>query len=126
MAYERRQFIRVSFDAPASLTTTNGTFQVHVHDLSLKGALVDLPAGVELEAGTLCQLKLTLAPSPQHITMSVEVARGHDQHTGLRCLHMDLYSITHLRRLIEWQLGAAELLERDLAQLVSNPVPPVL
>ena len=113
MAYERRQFIRVSFDAPASLTTTNGTFQVHVHDLSLKGALVDLPAGVELEAGTLCQLKLTLAPSPQHITMSVEVARGHDQHTGLRCL-------------IEWQLGAAELLERDLAQLVSNPVPPVL
>ena len=38
MAYERRQFIRVSFDAPASLTTTNGTFQVHVHDLSHKGA----------------------------------------------------------------------------------------
>ena len=126
MAYERRQFIRVSFDAPASLTTTNGTFQVHVHDLSLKGALVNLPAGVELKAGTQCQLKLTLAPSPQHITMSVEVARGHDQHTGLRCLHMDLDSITHLRRLIEWQLGAAELLERDLAQLVSNPVPPVL
>ena len=58
--------------------------------------------------------------------MSVEVARGHDQHTGLRCLHMDLDSITHLRRLIEWQLGTAELLERDLAQLVSNPVPPVL
>ena len=126
MAYGRRQFIRVSYDAPASLTTTNGTFQVHVHDLSLKGALVDLHAGVELEAGTLCQLKLTLAPSPQHITMSVEVARGHDQHTGLRCLHMDLDSITHLRRLIEWQLGAAELLERDLAQLVSSPVPPVL
>ena len=126
MAYERRQFIRVSFDAPASLTTTNGTFQVHVHDLSLKGALVGLPAGVELEAGTLCPLKLTLAPSPHHITMSIAVVRGHDQHTGLRCLHMDLDSITHLRRLIEWQLGAAELLERDLAQLVSNPVPPVL
>lgn len=38
---------------------------------------------------------------------------------------MDLDSITHLRRLIEWQLGAAELLDRDLAQLVSPPARPI-
>ena len=121
MAYERRHFIRVSFDAPASLTTAEGIFNVQVHDLSLKGALVDLPPGLALEAGAVCQLTLNLAPSLEQIHMSVEVARGHGQYTGLRCLHMDLDSITHLRRLIEWQLGSPALLERDLAQLVAKP-----
>lgn len=120
MAHERRHFIRVNFDAPATLSTTKGVFTVHIEDLSLKGALVDLPGGVVLQPGTLCELTLTLAPSTQQIVMAVEAARGYGNHTGLRCLSMDLDSVTHLRRLIEWQLGDAALLERDLGQLCTS------
>lgn len=120
MAHERRHFIRVNFDAPATLSTAEGTFTVHIEDLSLKGALVDLPAGVALAQGTQCTLTLTLAPSTHHIVMAVDVARGHGNHTGLRCRNMDLDSVTHLRRLIEWQLGDAALLERDLGQLCAS------
>ncbi len=120
MSHERRHFTRVHFDAPALLKTDHASLRVHVLDLSLKGALVELPANRTLEQGTLCQLQLTLAPSSVHINMSVEVARCDEHQTGLRCLHMDLDSITHLRRLIEWQLGDAALLDRDLSQLVAG------
>lgn len=120
MSHERRHFTRVHFDAPALLKLEHSSLRVHVLDLSLKGALVELPEGRTVPPDTLCQLQLTLAPSSVHITMSVEVARGDEHHTGLRCLHMDLDSITHLRRLIEWQLGDAALLDRDLSQLVAG------
>ncbi len=121
MSHERRHFTRVHFDAPALLKfDDHSSLQVHVLDLSLKGALVELPANRSVPAGTVCQLQLTLSPSTVHINMSVEVARGDSLHTGLRCLHMDLDSITHLRRLIEWQLGDASLLDRDLSQLVAG------
>lgn len=36
---------------------------------------------------------------------------------GLRCRNIDLDSITHLRRLLELQLGDATLLQRELGQL---------
>ena len=41
-------------------------------------------------------------------------------HTGLLCKGIDLDSVTHLRRLIELQLGDPALLERDLAELIQS------
>ncbi|HXK57002.1 MAG TPA: PilZ domain-containing protein, partial [Gammaproteobacteria bacterium] len=36
---------------------------------------------------------------------------------GLRCVSIDMESIGHLRRLVELNLGDAELLHRDLESL---------
>ena len=119
MPYERRHFTRVLFDAPALLTTGSGTFGVHVLDLSLKGALVQGPAGVTLPSGAPCQLMVPLAAAGKHIAMSAEVAHVDGLHLGLLCCSMDLDSMTHLRRLIELQLGDPALLERDLCALTS-------
>lgn len=118
MPYERRHFVRVSFDAPALLATATDTFSVHVSDLSLKGALITVPAHVQLRAGMLCQLTLALAETGNHIAMSTEVAHVEGLHTGLLCRGIDLDSVTHLRRLIELQLGDPALLERDLGELM--------
>lgn len=117
MPHERRHFVRVSFDAPALLTTSRGAFSVHVVDLSLKGALAVLPAQAAVEAGMRCQLTVPLTDTENHIAMSVSVAHVEGQHTGLQCISIDIDSVTHLRRLIELQLGDPSLLERDLAQL---------
>ncbi len=117
MPHERRHFVRVSFDAPALLTTATDAFSVHVLDLSLKGALVMAPAQADLEAGMLCQITIPLADTGNHIAMSTEVAHVEGLHTGLLCRGIDLDSVTHLRRLIELQLGDPALLERDLAEL---------
>ena len=117
MPHERRHFVRVSFDAPALLTTATDAFSVHVLDLSLKGALIMAPAQADLEAGMLCQITIPLADTGNHIAMSTEVAHVEGLHTGLLCRGIDLDSVTHLRRLIELQLGDPALLERDLAEL---------
>ncbi|MFY3385181.1 PilZ domain-containing protein [Paracidovorax sp. MALMAid1276] len=117
MPHERRHFVRVGFDAPALLTTATDAFSVHVLDLSLKGALIVAPAQAELATGMLCQITIPLAETGNHIAMSAEVAHVEGLHTGLLCRGIDLDSVTHLRRLIELQLGDPALLERDLGEL---------
>jgi hypothetical protein len=120
MPHERRHFVRVGFDAPALLTTATDAFSVHVLDLSLKGALVVAPAQADLEAGMLCQLTIPLAETGNHIAMSTEIAHVEGLHAGVLCRGIDLDSVTHLRRLIELQLGDPALLERDLGELMLN------
>ena len=120
MPHERRHFVRVSFDARALLTTPNDTFSVHVQDLSLKGALITAPAQAHLQPG---MLTLALTETGNHIAMSTEVAHVEGLHTGLLCRGIDLDSVTHLRRLIELQLGDPALLERDLAELMATDSP---
>ena len=117
MPHERRHFVRVSFDAPALLTTARGAFSVHVVDVSLKGALLTAPSVAELSIGMPCQLTIPLAETGTHIAMSAEVAHLQEGATGLQCRSIDLDSVTHLRRLIELQLGNPSLIERDLAEL---------
>lgn len=124
MPHERRHYIRVTFDAPALLTTAQNTYSAHVLDLSLKGALVALAPGVILEPGTPCQLTVPLTSTSDHIAMSAEVAHVEGHYAGLLCRTIDLDSVTHLRRLIELQLGAPSLLERDLAELSASVAPP--
>lgn len=120
MPHERRHFVRVGFDAPALLTTSSDAYSVHVQDLSLKGALIVAPPQAALEPGMLCQITIPLAETESHIAMSAQVAHVAGLHTGLLCRSIDLDSVTHLRRLIELQLGDPALLERDLAELTST------
>lgn len=117
MPHERRHFVRVGFDAPALLTTATEAFSVHVQDLSLKGALLTAPAQAELKPGMPCQITIPLAETGNHIAMSGEIAHVEGLHAGLLCRSIDLDSVTHLRRLIELQLGDPALLERDLGEL---------
>lgn len=118
-AAERRHFSRISFASAARVVTTDAQVAVQVLDLSLKGALVSLPAGTALEPGTLCLLDLPLAPHEGRITLAAQVAHVQDQRAGLLCLGIDIESITHLRRLMELNLGDPALAERDLRALAT-------
>lgn len=118
MPHERRHYVRVQFDAPALLTIATAAFSVHVLDLSLKGALVTLPENAMVPAGMPCQLTVPLAETGDHISMTAGVTHVDGKHAGLLCRSIDIDSVTHLRRLIELQLGDPALLERDLAELI--------
>lgn len=114
---DRRHHQRVHFDGHALLITTAGRATVQVVDLSLKGALVKLPAAAQVEGGEPCLLALTLGEIT--IKMAVEVAHLDGTDAGLRCVAIDLDSITHLRRLIEMNLGDPKLAERELRALLA-------
>lgn len=86
-------------------------------DISLKGALVELQGNMEKNKGDLCKLMLHLPGSESVITMETEVRHIEKSHLGLHCVSIDVDSITHLRRLMELNMGDPGLLERELLSL---------
>lgn len=88
-------------------------------DISLKGVLLQLPEGHEPQAGMPCLVKLPLSTSEVVIAMAGELAHVEGRHAGVQCRSIDLESITHLRRLIEINLGDSEASERELKALIA-------
>jgi hypothetical protein len=52
--------------------------------------------------------------------METRVTHIEGRYAGLDCHNIDLDSVTHLRRLVEFNLGSEELLERELSALLSE------
>lgn len=119
METDRRRFSRVVFHGDATLSVADGEQAVDVLDVSLKGALIRLRGDHRVVAGMPGVLNLPLSDSEQ-IHMQVVVAHDLDGCHGLLCQDIDLDSVTHLRRLIELNLGDAELAERELGQLLRD------
>jgi hypothetical protein len=120
MSTERRNFIRVTFSAPAQLLALAGKFSVKVHDLSFKGALVTGKEALALPLGTQCELHVILDTGSTQIDMNAEIAHKEGDQIGLLCRNIDIDSMTHLRRLIELQLGDPSLLELELSELLAR------
>lgn len=114
----RRQFWRAAFDSTVRLTTDHGTVDAHLVDISLKGALLEVPGNWHGRIGDPCHIKLHLAEGVV-IAMWGQVAHIAGQHVGVRGESLDLDSITHLRRLVELNSGDSALLERELQSLLA-------
>jgi len=120
MTTNRRQFSRILFATEAELLTPNGKFPVSVIDMSLKGALIQPGPSTYVQIGTPCTLTLHLAEGSALIRMQVTVVHHESQHLGLACREIDLDSMTHLRRLVELNLGNEALLQRELSSLATQ------
>lgn len=116
MPEDQRRFTRIPFDAGALLVGDEREWPCELIDLSLKGALIAEPEGWTGVIGEQYRLTLTLDENTR-IDMDVSVAHQESRHVGLECRDIDLDSITHLRRLVELNLGDASLLERELRAL---------
>lgn len=116
-ANERRNFWRAVFHSPVRVTTHQGEMQAQLHDISLKGALLETSEPWRGKPGEECQVSLKLAPDAS-IGMWAEVMHVEGRHIGLRCKSIDLDSITHLRRLVELNSGDPALLEREFGGLL--------
>ncbi len=112
----QRHFSRVPFQARVRMIGVPGSTAVHLLNISLKGALVSRPPGWAVEPGTPLALELTLVDD-QVIRANVQVAHCEADRVGLYWEHIDLDSMTHLRRLIELNLGDPAQLDRELAAL---------
>lgn len=117
---DRRRFTRVIFSNNAKLMTASGDYKCELLDLSLNGALVSLPHGYIPMKNEPASLSFKLSDSEITITMQVEVRHVEEIHLGLHCTQIDLESVTHLKRLIELNLGDDTILYRELEQLASH------
>jgi hypothetical protein len=117
---ERRQFSRVPFNAQAHLLAESGEMHLNckVIDVSLKGILVGIPEGWQGKLHDKFKVDLLLENAEVVIKMLCAVAHIDKDHIGFICEHIDLDSITHLKRLVELNLGDPDLLHRELSGLI--------
>lgn len=115
-ANDRRRFQRIAFDAPTQIAQGDQRWTAELHDVSLKGLLVKRPVNWNGDSNQPFEATLSLADDTQ-VKMDVLLTRTQDDLLGFACRHIDLDSISHLRRLVELNLGDESLLERELAAL---------
>lgn len=115
-ANERRRFQRIAFDAATEIVQGDRRWSVELHDLSLKGLLIKCPPDWNGDPNQPFEARIKLAADIQ-VTMEVVLTRTLQDQLGFVCRHIDLDSISHLRRLVELNLGDVSLLERELAAL---------
>ena len=117
MTHERRRFTRINFNTEVTISTTAGKWQGQLVDISLHGALVELPDDWSGKQGDHAMLDVLLGNGEIDIRMETTVAHVHDHQIGLQTMNMDLDSITHLRRLMEINSGDPDLINRELDEL---------
>lgn len=116
---ERRRFSRVIFRRPATLEAEGERVTCELLDVSLKGALAEA-TGLRAGPGTRCTLSVRLDAGDARIRMDGEIVHREGTLVGVRCTEIDLDSISHLRRLVELNLGDDAALHRELSALVAG------
>ncbi len=113
---EKRHYHRIGYQSDATLSNSDGSWPIQMIDLSLKGCLIRIPSEPNLRMGESFTIQIKLSESVA-ITMQTNLAHQTSGCAGFRCEHIDLDSISRLRRLVELNLGDSSLLERDLESL---------
>lgn len=119
---ERRRFHRIPNDHVSQVLINQEPVDCRLIDISLKGALLEYDDDSHpLQAGDQLDLILSLDDAGEvQIRMHGKVTHREGSHVGLQCQEIDLDSATALRRLVEVNLGDAQMLERELAAMI-NP-----
>jgi hypothetical protein len=115
----RRNFSRILFATEAVLHQGAQSWDTHILDLSLNGALVEEPAHF-LPKDKSCRLSFFLPGSEVEIQMEAQLVHQNNRQLGLKCTHIDVDSISHLRRMMELNTGDASLLDRELSLFISQ------
>jgi len=118
---KQRRFTRIPFHVPAQLELKGGKLPCELLNVSLKGALVELSEGPAPAAGNTCAVTIDLDPgSGARIRMDGDVAHQRGLQIGVRCDELDLESVQHLRRILEFNVGDEALVLRELGELVAE------
>ena len=117
-APEKRRFHRIEFDAPCELHCQDSVWTTEVLDISLKGVLVKRPDDWTASLNDPCEVVIHLDDQMTAIVMAVELKHVEAHRLGFKCQYIDLESVTHLKRLVELNLGDQALLEREFAHLL--------
>ena len=121
---ERRKYSRVALDLEGTLQSEvqKKNYMVLVHDLSLKGAFVELrnfEADPHFFIGQKYQLTVELQATTK-IVMLMTCRHVIGKKLGLECDRIDPESISNLRRLVEMNVGRSDILGRELNVLMHN------
>jgi len=113
---DKRHFHRIFYNADVTLSSDSDSQSCQLVDISLKGCLLKFESPWNSSIESLYSLDLQLSDDVT-IIMQVSVAHVIANEVGFKCEHIDIDSISQLRRLVELNLGDSDILERDLLAL---------
>jgi hypothetical protein len=113
---ERRQFRRFPIEGTVKLYSGTAMWSSGLIDMSLRGVLMERPADWNGQIGNRYRLDVRLEGGVI-IGMGVELSRIANGDLGFACQKIDLDSFARLKRLVELNLGNAEILNRELSVL---------
>ena len=119
MTADKRAYHRIFYNADSILSCDDKSWPCQIVDLSLKGCMLRFDAPWQENPEKIYTLTLSLSEEIK-ITMALSISHVIDNTAGFRCEHIDIESITALRRLVELNLGDNQLLERDLLALAEG------
>jgi len=117
---DKRQFSRIAFDAPVTLHNDSNQWKSNLLDISLKGVLILIPDNWNQNDNDNFKLAIQLDNSDSEIDMDVRLTHTEDECLSFHCIHIDLDSITLLKRLVELNLGDEQLLDRELSNMLEQ------
>lgn len=115
--YNKRRFSRIAFDTEVHLVSAERDWYSNLIDISLKGMLITIPKNWNGKVGDSYLAELIMGDKETVIRMEVSVTHVTKTTAGFLCEYIDLDSISHLRRLIELNIGDPEILNRELTEL---------
>lgn len=116
---ERRRFRRFPIAGSVRLYSGSQMWQTELIDLSLRGVLVSIPEDWSGTPGSRFRLDVRMEGGLV-IGMGVELVRIREHDLAFSCQKIDLDSFTRLKRLVELNVGNAEVLNRELTVLLSR------
>ncbi|MDX1634719.1 MAG: PilZ domain-containing protein [Marinobacter sp.] len=117
---EKRRFHRILFDAPCDIHCGDDVWRSEVLDISLRGLLVRRPDSWNARLRPPFEVVIHLDGRECGIVMAVELRHVEADQLGFKCQYIDLESASHLKRLVELNLGDQALLERELAHMIGR------
>lgn len=113
---ERRRFSRIIYKAPAELHQGQVKASCSIMDISLHGLLVSAVTEA-IDADKLADVFFHLPESDIIISLQANIVEITSQYIRMSIEHIDIDSISHLKRMIELNVGDEELLHREIEQL---------
>ncbi|UPR55669.1 PilZ domain-containing protein [Vibrio sp. ED004] len=114
---ERRQFSRVIYQVPTEISQGQVNVSGSVQDLSLHGLLIQCEEWQQLRHDVPVHVSFTLTNSDINIQLEATIVSTINTSMRLRIEHLDIDSISHLKRLVELNVGDDELLYREIEHL---------
>ena len=112
----QRHFTRISLDAPALLSTPEEKWETRLIDLSLTGALVELPDAWTGRMGSYYTLRVRLT-NQSYFSTEVVIRQADRDRLGMAFADLDQHGRDVIRWLMEVSIGDTSLLRHELSDL---------
>ena len=115
---DRRKYQRVILNKPVILADESENWETELIDISLKGVLLEKPDGFSSENEGLYSIDIPLGQQGgPDIEMEAQLVHEEADELGFCWEHIDDESFDHLQRLLLYNLGDADEINRELSVL---------